>query len=156
VVSTVTSAWWTDDDALLTAVKDALHERDDVPASFVDAGTASFAWRNIDAELAALTYDSSQDALAGTSTRAEPAELRCLTFDAKHLTIELEIIADVLHGQVVPPQPGTVELRHADGEVTTAEINDVGYFTATPLPAGTFRLHCNTADGAVLTDWITL
>ena len=156
-MSSVTNAWLSDDDALLTAVKEALHEQSDVPASFVDAGVASYAWHNIDAELAALTYDSSQDMLAGASTRAEPAELRCLTFDANHLTIELEIISGTLHGQVVPPQRGTIELRHAGGTVTTAEINDVGYFTAAPLPEGTFRLYCNTNSGvAVLTDWITL
>jgi hypothetical protein len=151
------NAWLSDDDALLTAVKEALREQSDVPASFVDAGVASYAWHNIDAELAALTYDSSQDMLAGASTRAEPAELRNLTFDANHLTIELEIISDRLHGQVIPPERGTVELRREDGSVATAEINDVGYFTATPVPTGTFRLYCNTDSGvAVLTDWITL
>jgi hypothetical protein len=156
-VGEVTSAWLSDDDALLTAVKEALDEARDMPASFVDAGVTSYAWHNIDAELAALTYDSSRDLLAGASTRAEPAELRCLTFDANNLTIELEIIAGALHGQVVPPQPGTIELRHAGGAVTTAEINDVGYFTASPLPEGTFRLYCNTNSGvSVLTDWITL
>jgi hypothetical protein len=157
MVGNVTSAWSSDDDALLTAVKEALQEATDVPASFIEAGVSSYAWHNIDAELAALTYDSSRDLLAGASTRAEPAELRCMTFDANHLTIELEIIADALHGQVVPPQRGTIELRHAGGQVTTAEINDVGYFTAVPLPAGKFRLYCNTNSGvAVLTDWITL
>jgi hypothetical protein len=156
-VSSVTNAWLSDDDALLTAVKEALHEQSDVPASFVDAGVASYAWHNIDAELAALTYDSSRDMLAGASTRAEPAELRNLTFDANHLTIELEIISDTLHGQVIPPQRGTVEVRREDGSVATAEINDVGYFTATPVPTGTFRLYCHTNSGvAVLTDWITL
>jgi hypothetical protein len=156
-VGEVTSAWLSDDDALLTAVKEALHEAREVPTSFIEAGVASYAWHNIDAELAELTYDSSQDLLAGASTRAEPAELRSLTFDANHLTIELEIISGALHGQVIPPQRGTVEIRHAGGTITTAEINDVGYFTAAPLPEGTFRLYCNADSGvSVLTDWITL
>lgn len=153
----MTDAWWSDDDDLLAAVKVALREASDVPASFVEAGKASFTWRSIDAELAALTYDSAQDALAGSATRAEPAALRCLTFGASRLTIELEIIGDVLHGQVVPPQAGEVEVRHADGTVSAAEINGVGYFTASPVPTGTFRLHCRTAGGdTVQTDLITL
>lgn len=153
----MTDAWWDADDDLLAAVKVALREADDVPASFIEAGKSSFTWRNIDAELAALTYDSAQDALAGAATRAEPAALRCLTFGASRHTIELEIIADVLHGQVVPPQAGEAEVRHADGTVTASTINDVGYFTASPVPTGTFRLHCRTADGAIVqTDWITL
>ena len=153
----MTSEWLNDDDALLTAVKHALRDAQDVPDTFIEAGKISYAWHNIDAELAALTYDSSEDLLAGASTRAEPAALRTLTFEARNLTIELEFISDVLHGQVVPPQTGTMELRQASGAVTKAEVNSVGYFTVAPVPAGTFRLHCNTADGtAILTDWITL
>ncbi len=153
----MTSAWLDDDDALLSAIKHALREAGDVPDTFIEAGKTSYAWHNIDAELAALTYDSSQDVLAAATTRAEPAALRCLTFEAKNLTIELEIMPDALHGQLVPPQAGTVELRHADGAITTAEVNDVGYFATAPLPAGTFRLQCTmTGGGSILTDWITL
>lgn len=153
----MTGEWWSDDEALLSAVKHALREADDVPRNFVEAGKTAYAWHNIDAELAALTYDSSEDQLAGAATRAEPATLRCLTFDATRLTIELEIISDALHGQIVPAHSGTVEMRHASGTVTKVDINEVGYFTASPLPAGTFRLFCQTVDGiAVLTDWITL
>jgi len=130
---------------------------DPVPPELLDAAARAFTWRDIDAELAALTYDSAHDALAGAGTRAEPASLRCLTFDASQLTIELEIIGDALHGQVVPPQPGHVEIRHADGTSSTAAVNDVGYFTATPVPTGTFRIYCHTAsDIVVQTDWISL
>jgi hypothetical protein len=153
----VTGAWWDDDDQLLSSVKTALTAADEVPKRFIEIGKASFTWRDIDAELAALTYDSADDALAGASTRAEPAALRCLTFDASQLTIELEIIGDALHGQVVPPQPGQVEIRHANGTSSMAPVNDVGYFTATPVPSGTFRIYCHTANDIVVqTDWISL
>ncbi|MBO0838458.1 MAG: hypothetical protein J2P28_23485 [Actinobacteria bacterium] len=153
----MTGAWWDDDDQLLSAVKTALAAADEVPRRFVEIGKASFAWRDIDAELAALTYDSADDALAGAGTRAEPASLRCLTFDASQLTIEIEVIGEALHGQLVPPQPGEVEIRHADGTSSTAPVNDVGYFTATPVPAGTFRIYCHTANDIIVqTDWITL
>src|SRR5947208_3219487 len=104
----MTGEWFNDDDSLLAALKGAVLEADDVPPSFVEAAKASFAWHNIDAELAALTYDSSRDMLAGAATRStsEPAQLRCLTFDASQLSIELEILGDTLHGQLVPPQRG--------------------------------------------------
>jgi len=153
----VTSDLPDDDDQLLAVLKSALDAQESVPSSFVTTAKASFVWRTIDAELAALTYDSSHDLLAGSASRAEPAALRCLTFGTSRLTIELEIIQDVLHGQVIPSTAGQVEIRHADGATTPVPINDVGYFTYSPVPSGTFRLHCRTADGtAVLTDWITL
>jgi hypothetical protein len=150
----VTTAWLDDDDQLLSALKVAL--ADDMPARFVDTAKASFTWRDIDAELAALSYDSARDELAGAATRAEPSAARYLTFDATDLAIELEIVGDALHGQVVPPQAGEVEVRLADGTSTTAPVNDVGYFTVPP-PQGTFRVHCRTANGVVVqTGWITL
>ena len=152
----MTGAWWDDDDELLAAIKVALQAADDVPANFVETGKASFAWRDIDADLAALTYDSATDLLADAGTRADPATIRNLTFDASRLAIEIEIIGDVLHGQVVPPQAGEVEVRRADGTSHPLPISDVGYFT-TAAPAGTFRLYCRTAgDITVQTNWITL
>ena len=151
----MTRAWLEDDDQLLSALKVAL-DGDDVPLRFVETAKATFTWRDIDAELAALTYDSARDELAGAATRAEPSAARYLTFDATDLAIELEIVGDALHGQVVPPQAGEVEVRLADGTSTTAPVNDVGYFTVPP-PEGTFRVHCRTADGTVVqTGWITL
>jgi len=152
----VTGAWWDDDDKLLGAIKVALEAADDVPTNFVETGKASFAWHDIDAELAALTYDSASDRLAGAGTRADPATLRNLTFDAGRLTIEIEIIGDVLHGQVVPPQAGEIEVRRPDGTSRPLPISDVGYFT-TAAPVGTFRLYCRTtSDIVVQTNWITL
>jgi hypothetical protein len=152
----VTAAWWEDDDQLLVALRVALEGSDDVPVSFAEIGKASFTWRDIDAELAALTYDSAYDLLAGAATRAEPSAARNMTFEASQLSIELEIIGDVLHGQLVPPQAGEIEIRHADGTCTGTTANDVGYFTATP-PGGSFLLHCHTtSDIVVQTGWITL
>ena len=55
------SGWWDDDEELLALLRDALAEQRDVPARFVEAGKASYAWHSIDAELAALAYDSVAD-----------------------------------------------------------------------------------------------
>jgi hypothetical protein len=64
-VSTKPEVW--DDEELLAALREALAERQAVPPEFVEAAKNAFAWHNIDAELAELTYDSSRDAEAAPS-----------------------------------------------------------------------------------------
>lgn len=149
--------WW-DDDELLTVLDSALHAALDVPADFIEVGMAAYAWHNIDAELAALTYDSARaasDAIA--LTRAEPATLRALTFVAPDLTLELEVADDALRGQLVPPQPGQVEVLAIDGTRLVAAVDEVGYFMIRPVPSGSFRLYCRTGTGInVLTSQVAL
>ena len=149
---------WNDDDRLLAELDRALREAREVPRDFVQAGKGAWAWRGIDAELAALTYDSALDAeRAPALTRAEPAPLRALTFASAQLVIELEVTDDALLGQVVPPQPGEVEVHLADGRILAAGIDEVGGFAIRPVPSRSFRLRCRTESGAsVLTDWIAL
>jgi hypothetical protein len=120
---------------------------------------AAFAWRGIDAELAALTYDSAfEGAEAGLAgLRSESASLRYLTFTSGELTVEIEVTQDALLGQLVPPGPGQVEARTADGDVVTADLGQAGGFTIRPVPRGSFRLYCHTANGTnVLTNWLML
>ena len=146
-----------DDEDLLVVLRQALAERQAVPPEFVAAAKNAFAWHNIDAELAELTYDSSRDAETAPSTRAETASIRALTFTSAHLTIELEVTNDSLLGQIVPAQPGTIKVQLRDGAETTVPADGIGRFTIRPMPAGTFRLHCKTdADADALTGWITL
>jgi hypothetical protein len=146
-----------DDEELLAALRQALAERRAVPPEFVEAGKNAFAWHNIDAELAELTYDSSRDAEPAPSTRAETASIRALTFTSAHLTIELEVTHDSLLGQIVPAQAGTIKVQLRDGAEATVTADKIGRFTIRPIPAGAFRLHCKTlADADALTGWITL
>ncbi len=148
---------WGDDDALLAALDDALRAARDVPPSFLDAAGAAYAWRAVDAELAALSFDSHTAGRVVATARSEQAPLRALTFVSARLRLHLEVLRDALHGQVVPPQGGEVELCPATGPFRVAEVDEVGWFVLRPLPVGTFRLRCRTHDGTtVLTDWITL
>jgi hypothetical protein len=56
----------------------------------------------------------------------------------------------------VPPQPGDIEIRNAEGTSNATEANDVGYFT-TAAPTDSFLVHCRTTSGVVVqTGWITL
>ena len=151
--------WWEDDDQLLAALREAFRSARSVPAEFTVTAKATFAWRDIDAELATLTWDSvlagAEAELAGQ--RAESASLRSLTFTSGELTLEIEVTTSALLGQLVPPGPGRIEARTSDGNVAAAVINQVGGFTICPIPRGPFRLYCHTASGAnVLTTWLAL
>ncbi len=50
-----------DDEQLLGALREAMRAREEVPPGVVEAAKGAYAWHNIDAELAQLTYDSSRD-----------------------------------------------------------------------------------------------
>jgi hypothetical protein len=153
-VSTVAELW--DDDELLAALRGALRARQAVPPEFVAAGKSAFAWHNIDAELAQLTYDSERDAESAPS-RSEAASVRALTFSSPHLTVELEVTPDALVGQIVPIQAGTVEVVTGTGQAQAVSADEIGCFSISPIPAAPFRLRCRTATGIeALTGWITL
>lgn len=151
------SAVWEDDD-LIATLQEALRARQAVPAEFVAAGKSAFAWRNIDAELARLTYDSVRDLELAASVRAEQATIRALTFTSARLTIELEVTSDAVVGQIVPAQPATIIVQPgAAGTQTEVRADEIGCFTIHPIPPGAFRLQCRTETGTeVITGWFTI
>jgi hypothetical protein len=143
-----------DEVQLLDALKASMKARRSVPPEFIQTGKNAYAWHNIDAELAQLTYDSARDAAA--SMRSGAASIRALTFTSTHLTIELEVADDCLNGQVIPTRPGTIEIQAHTGTVAVSLVDDLGSFRIQPIPPSPFRLSCRVADGAgVLTRWIT-
>jgi len=133
----MTSGWWDDDEELLALLRDALAEQRDVPARFVEAGKASFAWHSIDAELAALAYDSVADpsAFAGAA-RADRAAIRELTFAFRDATVHVQIARGGMHGQVVPARTGEVARSCLDIR-RAAELLD--WRPAVPLAEGLRR-----------------
>jgi hypothetical protein len=149
-----------DDEELLTALREAMRAREAVPAEFIEMGKNAYAWHNIDAELAQLTYDSDRDADLMASLRSETASIRALTFTSAHLSIEVEVTDESLVGQVVPVVPereGTIEVQAKAGATTTTSVDEIGCFAVSPKPASPFRLRYRAADGTdVLTGWITL
>ena len=146
-----------DDEVLLAALRQAIRSRRAVPPEFVDAAKNAFAWHDIDAELAQLTYDSSRASAAAAPTRAEAASIRALTFTSPRLTIELEVTEDSLLGQVVPAQAAMIEVQTREGAEIAVPSDEIGCFSVHPIPPGSFRLRCRTADSTdVLTGWITL
>jgi hypothetical protein len=145
------------DDELLAALRTAVQERAAVPPEFVEAGKNAFAWHNIDVELAQLTYDSVRDSDLEMSTRSESAAIRALTFTSAHLSIELEVGAESLVGQIVPTQSATIRVQPRTGGERSIAADEIGCFSIRPIPAGEFRLHCRTAYGVdALTGWISI
>jgi hypothetical protein len=147
------------DDALLAELGDAVRGAADVPPGFVAAGKAAFTWRNVDAELAQLQYDSAS-APASTTTRSQASRPRALTFSTGELTIELELTGEGLLGQLVPPQRGQVQVQTRTGATTTVQatvqVDEVGWFAVRPVPAAMLRLRVEVAGhDPVLTEWIT-
>ena len=144
-----------DDDQILAALGDAVRARQAVPDEFVEMGRGAYAWRQIDAELAQLTYDSETDRTA--AARSEAASIRALGFTSAHLSMELEVTDDCLLGQVIPPRAGTLEAQTRAGASTETAVDEIGCFAVEPIPASPFRLRFRATDGTnVLTGWVTL
>lgn len=145
----------TNNEQLVIELREALRTAAEVPAGFIAAGKAAFAWRTVDAELAALADQfSTDDALSGT--RAEHAGVRALSFHASGISIELEATSDALLGQLVPPRSGSIEVQSQDGTGPTATVDETGWFVVRPLPSKMFRLRVRTATDNVVTEWVTL
>jgi hypothetical protein len=147
------------DEVLLAALGDALDARQAVPPDFIAAARDVYAWHGIDAELARLAYDSSQQAelALGLRSESESASIRALSFASKRLSIEVEITSGGLLGQLVPAQPGTAEVQERDGGSVTVPVDEAGCFAVEPKPGSPFRLRIHTGTQAdVLTGWVTL
>lgn len=148
------------DEATLAGLRAAIERYDPVPGRVREAALAAFGWRDIDAELAELAYDSALDerALAGVRGATGP---RLVTFSGAGLTVDVEVSEDGrrrrLVGQLVPPFPGGVHVHHA-GETASTVADELGRFLLDGITAGPVRITCEGAPGArqVDTEWITL
>jgi hypothetical protein len=152
----MTSDWIHDDDALWAALEDALVVARSVPPEIIETGKGCYAWRGVDNELAQLMHDSLLDTALPAATRAEPAVVRALTFVARNLTIEVEISDNAVRGQVIPHQTAEVDLEFRDRDNVRVAADELGYFVITRIATTSFRLHCRTKSGLLVsTMWIS-
>jgi hypothetical protein len=148
---------------LFQELRAVIAEADPVPPEVLRSGLESFTWRTIDADLAALAYDSASEHPAAAAVRGSEGP-RLLTFEAPGLTVEVEVTVVGAHrrliGQLVPAQQALVTVRHRQGSTVTVEADELGRFRADDLSAGISSLQCHlagTEEGdSVVTDWISL
>jgi len=135
---------------------------DSVPAVLLEGAVGAFAWRTIDADLAELVFDSLVDHDQAALVRGTQHG-RMLFFRSSSLTIEVEVTGTRasrrLVGQLVPPQRGSVDIRHRDS-VVTVEADELGRFSVDSLQAGPISLRCRpgsaTGQHPVVTDWVAM
>ena len=153
-----------DDHEILNVLREAL-SHDDAgaaeypPASAVEAAVAAGRWTRLDYELAALTDSAeSGEPVAGVraaGVRADPVELRHLTYSLEDLTIVCELGPSGLAGLVVPATGLRLELVMPNGSSRQLDLDVDGRFLLDPPPAGPVGIRC-TRPGrqAVLTPWL--
>lgn len=131
-----------DDDALIDALSRASLRFDPVPESALRVANGALAWRDVDAELAALLSDSAveDEALAGVRSIALP---RLLVFESGALEVELELEEEQdgrrVVGLIAPGGAARVIVETARGTVAETAADDLGRF-AVAVPEGPFRL----------------
>ncbi len=141
------------DDALLAEMAAALRSAGPPSETMIAGARAAFAWRTVDEELAALSYDSRQDDLV--AVRGADDEAPTLVYEASALAVELQLLDTVLLGQLVPAGPGEVVVLAAEGEVARADTDALGCFRLPVTGTAPLRLRCTTPQATLLTDWIT-
>ncbi|POX51650.1 hypothetical protein C3489_19450 [Streptomyces sp. Ru71] len=124
---------------------------DPPPAQLTALAVEAYALHDLDARIAELTFDSLTDALPVRGAGEVP---RMLTFSAGELTVDVEVGADGLLGQVLPPQQASVEVLtgpHGGAELTA---DAMGRFACGTAPAGPFALRLRAGGEVVVTEWL--
>jgi hypothetical protein len=151
-----------DDDELEHELRQLAARLDPVPPELVQGAAEAFSWRSIDAELAALVFDSLLNTDQAALVRGSPG-LRLVSFQTPELTIDVEVTTtasgrDVM-GQITPPQRATVEIRHRGGVVST-DVDARGCFRSAALQTGPMSLRLRPAAGdprpPIVTDWLSI
>ncbi|MFJ7218753.1 hypothetical protein [Amycolatopsis sp. NPDC098790] len=143
------------DDELMDELRAAAGQADPVPDLVLRQARAALATRDLDAELAALAFDS--DVAAAGAVRG--GDVRLLSFDSARVSLELQ--AEYEEGRVtlrglVTGASGDAVIEAA-GERHVRPIDPDGWFTATGLPRGPTRVKVTAPDGTtVTTGWASL
>ncbi|MGE5287425.1 MAG: hypothetical protein ACM3ML_09535 [Micromonosporaceae bacterium] len=152
----MTQRRWDDDDQLLDDLAEAVRAVARESRTTAKHGRAALYWRTIDEdlELAGLSFDSLLE--PADATRTDPGGTRTLVFAAAPMSVELEVSADGVVGQIIPPGAGEIRIESADGDLLEATANELGYFLIPVRPAGQVRLTCETPRSRLVTEWVRL
>lgn len=141
---------------LIATLRAGLEESDPVPEDVIEFAIAAYTWRDIDAELAELDFDSAESG-QGAGVRSS-ATLRMISFQAGQwmLDIEYDEVTGRLLGMISPETPFHVDL-HTAGAFYTSESDASGRFQAESVARGPLSLVLRFSDGQVVkTQWVVL
>ncbi|WP_406724134.1 hypothetical protein WJ438_04995 [Streptomyces sp. GD-15H] len=138
-------------DLLEEELRQAAAVLDPLPPALLQIAVDAYALHDLDARVAELTFDSLVDAIPVRGATDPP---RMLTFSADELTVDVEVTAHGLMGQVLPPQPARVEVLGGPRSGPSLVADDMGRFTGATPPAGPFALRLRTAGDLVVTEWV--
>ncbi|HET8738789.1 MAG TPA: hypothetical protein VFO17_03545 [Acidimicrobiia bacterium] len=144
------------DEKVLEALGRGLEQSDPVPEDVIEFAKASYTWRDIDAELAELEFDSvDQEAPNGVRSSATA---RLISFQAGQwmLDIEFDPTSGRLMGAISPQTRYTVDVHSAGGFFTT-ESDDLGRFQAEGVVSGPLSMVLRFEGGQTIkTQWVVL
>jgi len=146
-----------DDSQLLGLLAQALAQADPVPEGVTRGALGALTWRTLDAELAALVYDSGMEEAVGA--RSDEVS-RQLTFGGAGNEIEVMIVPGRprrLVGQLVPPREADVRLTLGD-QVLESTSDDLGRFRFDDVPSGPARIWVSSGpqEHPAETEWVIL
>jgi hypothetical protein len=145
------------EDRILSLLRKGLGEADSAPDDVIEFAKAAFSWRDIDAQLAELAYDSSEETTP-VGVRST-ATARMLSFEAGSWTIDIEYssVSQRLIGQIEPARQVEVELHLAGGTLVT-QTDELGRFDFDGVLPGPVSLIFRTAGNleVVKTEWTVL
>jgi hypothetical protein len=124
---------------------------DPVPAELQQIAVDAYALHDLDARVAELTFDSLVDALPVRGAGDAP---RMLTFRAGEVTVDVEVTAQGLMGQVLPPQPARIEVLGGPRPGSPLTADALGRFTGDVPLSGPFALRLRTGGDVVVTEWL--
>ncbi|MEU3782367.1 hypothetical protein [Streptomyces sp900129855] len=140
-----------DHDRLEEELRRAAAVLDPVPAELRRAAIEAYALHDLDARIAELTFDSLVDAIPVRGAEDVP---RMLTFHTGGLTVDVEVSGEGLMGQLMPPQPASIEVLHGPRAGAALTADDMGRFACAAPPTGPFALRLRTGGEVVVTEWL--
>jgi hypothetical protein len=146
---------WSGDAELMAEI--ALAQRSmPVPEAVLRQARAAFSHRRPrGGVLACISYDSVLDDEPGMRG-PEPDDRRIISFNADSASVEIEVSADRLTGQLVPAVEAEVELVGTAGRIGRTRSDDLGCFVFERPEPGAVQFRCHSPAGDVVTDWVLL
>jgi len=144
------------EEELVAGLREALEAGDPVPADVAEFAKAAFTWRDIDAQLAQLDFDSAEEDLPAGVRSSTTARMMSFQVGQWMLDIEFDDVSGRLIGAISPEASYSVEL-HTPGALFMTESDDVGRFEAEGIVPGPLSLVLRFNHRSVIkTQWVVL